>query len=77
MTQSAAFANSNLAVPVTAASLAQNLAGHSTRSGPVSGAAPSVLPSGMPPPADFQATDLSNLVDFDLNQSRQAPDQTR
>jgi len=77
MTQSAAFANSNLASPVTAASLAQNLAGNSTRAGPVSGVAPSVLPSGMPPPSDFQATDLSNLVDFDLNQSKQAPDQAR
>jgi hypothetical protein len=77
MTQSAAFANSNQASPVTAASLAQNLDGNSTRAGPVSGVAPSVLPSGMPPPSDFQATDLSNLVDFDLNQSRQPPDQAR
>ena len=77
MTQPAAFANSDVASPVTAASLAQSLSGNNTRSGPVSELAPSALPSGMPPTADFQATDLTNLVDFDLNQSRQAPDQTR
>ena len=77
MTQPAAFANSDVASPVTAASLAQNLSGHSTRAGAVSELAPSALPSGVPPTADFQATDLTNLVDFDLNQSRQAPDQAR
>lgn len=77
MTQPAAFANSEVASPVTAASLAQNLSGHSTRAGEVSELAPSALPSGVPPTADFQATDLTNLVDFDLNQSRQAPDQAR
>lgn len=76
MTQPAAFAGSDVASPVTAASLAQNLSGNTTRSDPVSEITPSALPSGGPP-TDFQATDLTNLVDFDLNQSRQAPDQTR
>jgi hypothetical protein len=77
MTPSVNFAETGQAGPVTAASLAQSLSGDSTHAGlsspPVSQAAPSARPSA----TEFQSTDLNNLIDFDLNQSRQPPEQSR
>ena len=77
MTPSANFADANLASPVTAASRLQSLAGDSAHAGLSSRPVSEVAPSGLPAAADFQPTDLNNLIDFDLNQSRQPPEQSR
>jgi len=74
MTPSANFAETGQGAPVTAASLAQSLSGDSAHAGlssrPMSQAAPSARPST----TEFAPTDLNNLIDFDLNQSKQPPD---